>query len=418
MPKNSLIKWKHFVLHSLGLSVAFFAPKLAKLVVYVLGARWLAAAGLGLFSYLHVMVEVFQHLFGAGLDNIAARYYRQGEDWRAYWRAGLVAKLLICGAGAVLALIWLSFPYDVLFALWFVLLMMGRIFYAYANTLLLSRRIILASAWSALVLVIGAVVGIKTAGVNGLLLAFVGERLTEVLILAAAVLKKEPLLLARFRADVWPKAYRIVRLSLPLWITQGFYILYSRLDALLVKQFLGYVDLARYALTYRIGEAPLFIFSAIADSSLAFFYRYPERVEVYYKRIAQGVFLLGLLAVGGLKLFARYNLIALLGRRYEKVAPFIGVYSWCVLLIALGMLNSCYLVVKRRERVFPGIGALVLLANLGGNLVFIPWWGVEGACLVSVLTAALNYILLRRAAGKAGPWDVAFVALVACLALL
>ncbi len=358
----------------------------------------MSQSGFGLFSYLHVAVELFQHCFGGGIDNVAARYYKQDSAWPTYWQGGIAGRLFICGIGAVIGLFVFNYPYNFLFAGWFILLMLGRIFYAYANTLLLSGWIISASTISAAVLIVSSIIGIKAAGVGGLLLAFVFERLTEVIILSAGVIKHERsiLNLPEFAA-LWAAIKKIVWLSIPLWFTQGLYILYSRLDAVLVKQLLGLEDLAVYALTYRFAEAPLLIFAAIADSSLAFFFREPELMSLHYRQIKRRVILAGGLIVIVIHVLIKCGFLSLLGDKYQGIAPLLASYSWALFFMGLNFITSSYVLARGMERVYPRIGVIVLVTNLLGNLILIPRVGVIAPCLVTVASSGVNYILLRLA---------------------
>lgn len=411
--------WKPFAVHGLYLSFSSFLFRLAKLIVQVIGARALSSRSFGLFSYVHALVEIFQNLFGGGIDTVAARSYGKGEAWKQSWWGGILLKAFLSLLGSLIGLLLIPFPYNLLFILWYIFSMQGRLWYAYSNALLASKAILVSGFVAEAVLLLAAIIGVKILGLGGLILAFVLERLTEWAVLTLAVVIREPhLLRAEEVRGALSASQEILRMAIPLWITQGLFILYSRLDAVLVKQLLGYEELAFYALTYRVAEAPLFLFGAIADSSLAFFIRQKEEMLESYGKITKNMLGIGFLLVAALHLFGYFGAVLIFSERYVGIEPLIGAYSWSIMFMGVNMVTTNYLLAQSKEKVFPRIALQVLGVNLLGNFALIPRLGAMAPCLVTVLTEGVNFVLQRREARGSFRWDIAIAGAVVAGAIL
>src|SRR3989338_1141792 len=112
-----------FYLHNVYLACNLFLFLLAKLLVQVLGARLLTPAFFGQFSYIYALIDIWNHLFGAGLDIAVPRTYKTREDWPELWKRAALLKAALGVLGSLFGFFLLPWPYSLLFALWHIFFM-------------------------------------------------------------------------------------------------------------------------------------------------------------------------------------------------------------------------------------------------------------------------------------------------------
>ncbi|MFC1522984.1 hypothetical protein ACFL6Y_11305 [Elusimicrobiota bacterium] len=409
---------KSFGVHSGHLLFNFTVFRLAKFFALILGARGLSTTSFGIFSYTYAFIDIFYHLFGAGVDLAGARSYKNKPDWREIWQTAAIARGFLSFLGVVAGFVMIDFPYSIVFAFWYFFFMQGRLWYAFANTKLLSRSIVYAGFLSESALLIAALIGMKMFGLIGFMAAFAIERGVEACFLMRVIAKDEPQVFQGFDfALLIKRAKHLISQSYMLWAMQAFSILASRIDSLLVKAYLGYSKLAFYSIAFRTVEAPLFIFAAIADGALAFLIRNPKNRKDFAGkslRWALAIGIIGAVCFQGFSFLATY----VFGDRYQGVEPILASYAWVLALRGTNMASTSYFVSIGKEKALLLIALCGLFISIAGNMIVLPRWGVAAVPLIAVLTEGTIFVLRQRSAF--GTWikEALFVILVFVAALL
>lgn len=352
-------------------------------------------------------MDIWQHVFGAGLDLTASRARgRSGQeteapahpnDWRQTWAqmAGARLGLSVLGAGAGLFIF--RWPYNLIFAAWHLCFMQSKFAYTLVNTMLYPKGIVAAGILSQGGLILGAYAGLKYFGAPGFVAAFVLERLIEAIVLWIALFHREPPLRQKIISCLNPglwiaplKRWMLLEGGLTIWVAQLLGVLVARTDNVLIGRMLGYTSLAYYSLAFRSMEAPLFIFGAIADGSLAYFVRHQEERHVHYAKAMQAALAAGIGCAMALTAFGFLLAEYTFGDQYRGVGPLVAFSAWTLVPRGLNMISSSLLLATHRERLMLVSSAAGLAANITGNLILIPIWGVWGAPACAILSECLT----------------------------
>lgn len=393
-----------FFLHHFYLSLNLLLFRLVKFLVQVLGARVLAPAAFGYFSYLYSLMDIWNHVFGAGLDIRAARTRAAGPE---AWPPITTGRFFLSLAGAGAGLAVFQWPYNLLFALWHVGFLQSRLAYSYVNTLLFPKGIVLSGLASQAALLAGAYWGLKLWGLAGFIGAFALERLIEAGFLYGFAARLEPSLLGRLREATAPRVWVP---SLRQWISregggviaagQLIGVLSARLDTVLVQALLGYSALASYSLAVRTCEAPLFLFAALAESSLAYFVRHPQERPQLWARSLTMALLAGFGLALAVSLFGFLAASWVFGAQYQGLGPLIAVSSWVLIPRGVNMVSSSFLLASGGEKILLVTSASGMMFGLLANIALIPWFGVWAPAVVAtvaeLVTAVLRYRLIPK----------------------
>lgn len=386
-----------FILHNFALSVNLLIFRGAKFVAHILGARLLSSYAFGVFSYLFTLMDIWAHLFGLGIDVVASRSYRSTQT--LLWQQAAWLKAGLSLLGVIAGFLFLPWPYGIFFGLWHWFFMQGRLAYSYANTLLYPKGIIWAGAVAEAALLGAAVIGIKTWGLLGFLGAFILERFLESFCLWAIVLWRE-----KEMRRGWLHSFVSLLASGKRWDNQPFWqplflvglcqllgVLAARLDSLIVRWHLDYQALGYYSLAFRCAEAPLFLFVALADSSLAYFIRHPEQQKKVYRAAMRSAFFVGLLMAAGLSLFALTAAEFIFGSQYKGLGPLLAAYAWVVVLRGANMVSSSFLLASKQEKVLLASSLGGLIFSMACNAYLIPMAGLVVPVLSAVITEGIIY---------------------------
>ena len=190
-------------------------------------------------------------------------------------------------------------------------------------------------------------------------------------------------------------------LALPMILISGIGLLLNRTDIIMLGSFMGPAESGVYAIGSRFAELATFGLAAV-NTVLA-----PRISEMYHAgerdrlqglvAVAVGFSLVFTLCVAAVLGAFGQVLLALFGERFPA--------AYLPMLILLGgqIINALagsvgYLMImtgRQREAAIILFAALVV--NVGGNLAFIPQWGLQGAATATGLSIAfLNVALLIR----------------------
>ena len=408
-----------FYIHNAYLALNFFIFRLAKFFVQALGARILAPVAFGYFSYLYSLLDIWNHVFGAGLEIKASRSWPgQGQGGapgplerpgHGFWPQIVVGRLVLSFAGAATGLVVFRWPYNLLFALWHVFFLQSRLAYSFVNTLLYPRGIVISGFVSQGMLAICAYWGLKRWGLTGFMAAFVLERLAEGVCLWVFVMMRRPEFLGSLRAALWPaswlgclRRWLTQESGTVIWVAQLLGVLGARLDSVIVQLLLGYSSLAFYSLSFRTCEAPLFLFAAIADSSLAYFVRHPQERGSLYRQGMKMALGAGFALALAVTIFGIFGASFVFGPNYPGVGSLIAVASWVLIPRGANMVSTSFLLATGGEKILLLSSASGMAFGLLANIALIPWFGVWAPAIVAIaaesVTGWMRYELMRSVA--------------------
>lgn len=175
------------------------------------------------------------------------------------------------------------------------------------------------------------------------------------------------------------------------YILSGLMIaIYGATDKLMLKQMLDESAVGYYALALSISTMWTFVLSAIIDSLKPSIMRYHNENKDLYERTNRKlyavVFYVSLLASICIVVSAPLFIRIVYGEKYLPAIEPLRIVVWYVAFSYLGVARDIWIVCERKQKhlKYLYIGSAVL--NIILNAVLIPFWGVNGAAVASLLT--------------------------------
>ena len=179
--------------------------------------------------------------------------------------------------------------------------------------------------------------------------------------------------------------------SAPIWVATLLGLLYFKIDVLILRAIAGDAELGAYSAAYKVFEAAAILPTVVMAAGLpplARAHRDPARRR-HWERLLAAV----LLAMGGLVAAVAYGarrpIVALLfGTDFVAAIPSLGILAAAIPLSFLNAGLLQFLVARGLERRNVVLTGVVLMINVGVNLVAIPRLGGSGAAWATVVTEA------------------------------
>ncbi|MBJ9991090.1 lipopolysaccharide biosynthesis protein [Paenibacillus sp. S28] len=177
-------------------------------------------------------------------------------------------------------------------------------------------------------------------------------------------------------------------------------------DRFLIKGYMNLSSVAVYSIGYKIGMLmnPVFI-NPFMSVFTAFKFRAYKEADGAEK--IRGMFrmynFLGWLCVLGLSLFANVAVQLVAPGNYEAAADVIPIISFSYFLSGSIAFYSLGLHIANKMRINYLITMLAAVLNVACNIVLIPWFGIYGSALATVISYAVTNIVFHHYGSKYYP---------------
>lgn len=190
--------------------------------------------------------------------------------------------------------------------------------------------------------------------------------------------------LKKFVGQTWPMGVYMILFS-------G----YDRaIDSVLIKQLIGVKDLAYYGLAYKIYGSLIQPAYFLINSVFPLMSGKTENKRKLFWQTT-GLMLLGALIVAPTIYFLSPLIIGVLaGSAYLASVEVLRILLVAMVFAYLGHLVGFTLIAKGKQKLILIVGVISLIVNIGGNLLFIPKFGIVGAAWVTVVTEAVAGLLM------------------------
>ncbi len=217
----------------------------------------------------------------------------------------------------------------------------------------------------------------------------------------------------------------LLQSSWPLAAILVLNVIYFRIDMLVLALFRAPSEVGLYSAAYRLIESGLFFPAMFGGLLLPYLSRAWQRQQKKYSRqlIEQALSLLLLgatFAVVVLNLKAEPIITLIAGTDFAAAAPLLQILSFALAVMFLGNLFGFVLIATRQQMVLLKLYAVLALASLLVNLVFIPRWGALAAASTTVATESVAALVAAIVVWKDVRYTVSptFVLRLALVALL
>jgi O-antigen/teichoic acid export membrane protein len=231
------------------------------------------------------------------------------------------------------------------------------------------------------------------------LIAFVWVMLLESIVVGIV------LLFVYAKVVMNPKHWHITRTrvksllqdSWPLIISSAAWIVYTRIDQIMIGQMLNDQALGYYSVAIKLSEmaniVPIIIAFSIIPALTALrktdVVLYRHRFQMTYDTVV-GLMLLAAITITFLSDFI---ITLLFGSAYVEAAPVLTIHIWSAIFIAMATVSGKYLINEGLQKITMQRHLTGVLINIPLNFVLIPIYGIEGAAYASLFSLAFsNYI--------------------------
>lgn len=188
----------------------------------------------------------------------------------------------------------------------------------------------------------------------------------------------------------------ILSLSVPLLFVAAFTEIYSRIDQIMLKNYLDIQAVGFYSAAVRITELWYFIPNIIMGAMFPAFVNTKENIPEYKKRMRMLLFLLSFIAIVisiSVFLLGSYVIGLIYGSEFAASSPILSIYILSLLGSFLSFILYQDLFIKNKLYLIISISATTALVNIILNYYWIPLKGAAGAAWATVISYSLIPIL-------------------------
>ena len=189
--------------------------------------------------------------------------------------------------------------------------------------------------------------------------------------------------------------------SWPLMFAYMSYLIYAKIDRIMIKEMLDEHNVGIYSAAYILYEAPLFISLMIAKSV------YPILVQYYqdnknkffqlYSTLSSYMTLLSYLIVLFIFIFHEILIQITFGESFEESSKILMLLSFGMIPMFNAVLRSSYITISGNQKIILYTTLFSAMLNIVLNLLLIKAYGVIGAVYATVFTQTLSLIVLNFA---------------------
>jgi len=190
-------------------------------------------------------------------------------------------------------------------------------------------------------------------------------------------------LLAR---QLWTSAW-------PLMLSGAAIFIYTRIDQVMVEYFLGTKAVGYYAVAVKLtevwgiipGVVCASLFPAIINAKKTDAESYRRRLKNLYILLISAALIIALIMTG----LAPYLIRLLFGADYLPSIGLLQIYVWSNIGLFWGWALSQYLMSENLSRIIFIVNFTAMLLNIALNLILIPWIGLNGAAIATLISYSI-----------------------------
>ena len=190
---------------------------------------------------------------------------------------------------------------------------------------------------------------------------------------------------------------KLLKISWPMGIYLLVFSAYDRaVDSLMIQRFLGASEVAWYGLAYKIYGVLIQPAYFLVNGIFPMLSKREKQSAPnnLFKTSAIVLFLSSILIILGVWVMAPTMVFLLAGNEFAASVGVLRILIVALLFAYMGHLVGFTLISKEGQKDMLGLGLIILVFNLIGNLMAIPRYGIMGAAIVTVFTEILSLGLM------------------------
>ena len=189
--------------------------------------------------------------------------------------------------------------------------------------------------------------------------------------------------------------------SWPLMFAYMSYLIYARIDRIMIKEMLGEYSVGIYSAAYVLYEAPLIISLMLAKSVYPLFVQYyhenKNKLFNYYTTLSCYMTLLSYLIVLFIYIFHEKLIQITFGDNFEDSSRILVLLSFGLIPMFNAFLRSSYITISGNQKIILYTSLFSSIFNVITNYFLINEFGLQGAVYSTVLTQILSLFVLNAA---------------------
>lgn len=372
--------------------------------VFVLMARHLGPENFGLFNYIVALVSLFGAIAVLGLNAIVVK--ELVEDSNKEKILGTTFVLRITGAVVsyffLVLTIYLLRPNDDLSKYLIVIIGISLLFassdvvkYWFESQINSKYAVIVENS----VFLVFAVVKLFLIYNNASIEAYVYVAVVESVFLFFGLFYmyyKQGKLLNKWHFNK-EKAKNLLSQSWPLIVSSAAWIIYTKIDQIMIGQMLSDEEVGYYSAASRLSEVANFLPAIITLSIVPALIKLRLKNDILYNYRFQQLYYLvvTLMVVVAIiaTLFSELIITFLYGEIYLSSASVLSIHFWIVIITSLAIVSGKYLVNAGLQKITMQRHIIGVLLNIPLNYFMIPVYGINGSAIASLLSLFVaNYV--------------------------
>ncbi len=364
-------------------------------------ARSLGVDAFGNFSYVISFVFFFVILSNLGIDTILTRELSKPEqDWNGYVRTSLSLKtaLSLLAIGIIVVISRFINPE----LQWPIIIRASvLLFMAYTQTLSAVFQAKIKLLYPAIANAINKMLFFILAA----LVLSVSKSLTLLIAATSLSFLAECILLSFFARDIIDFrlgfnagiARKLLKESLPLALSTTFYMVYLRVDVLMLQWMKSAEAVGFYTAAFNLSEALNMVPGAFMTAVFPLMAKYHDSEKDKFSLVSglsmKFLYVLVFPMVAGVVLLAKPIIILFYGQAYlpSVAALAILIFSTGFVFLSIGLTKL--IIVREKTNLIAWVAFIGALVNVGLNLYFIPRYGMVGASITTAATEGLIAVI-------------------------
>lgn len=403
MEKSKIIKNFGF------LSLSEVVTRIISFFVIIFIARYLGDVGLGTYSFVFAFCGILLGFSDMGAKDFIVRDISKNKSLtQKYLNNLLVLKLLfavVMVGIAVLIINLLGYQQDVIKLVYLTLAIvfiesLNHFFctFFWAHEMMEVPTI----AFIAERIVAGPlVIAMLVAGykLNVILNAFLISQIISFFVLFPRIKKIVNKVRLEFDFKFWKN---IVATSWPFWVTGLCVYVYYRTDIIMLSFFRETMEIGWYSAAYKVIDTLTTLAQIVILAVFPMLSQLNTSAKGLYQKTFNLLFVIIFpIAIGSILLAPRI-IYFIYRQQFINSAIALQILVWAEVFLFINFMMGYLLNALNKQRLFMKATIVCVVTNIFFNLVLIPKFGFKGAAIATVITQAINFVVLYRYTKKEG----------------
>lgn len=376
------------------------------LIVGIHVTRYLGPEQVGILSYVGAFVAIFAGIAKLGADDIVVKeiVISTNDKYRilgtAFWLKTIGTFLMIILISITLLFLNVDQNTEL-----YIYIVAGGIFFQsfevvdfYCQAQMLMR---LVSICRIVQIIISAILRIYLVSIGAdltdfILLTLIDQLSIAIMLLILYFTQENKGFIQYFDLSL---TIRILKQSWPLLLSYLSYMIYARIDQVMIKNMIDEKALGYYSTAYKLYEIPQFIAFIFARNMYPLLTkRYSEDIDSFTQIMNSGTSIMTLISyflVFFFWLFSDKLIYVLYGAQFAESAHILFGLSLCLIPMFNGCLRSTYLNITNNQKILFYTSVISTVLNVVLNYYWVKFYGVMGGVYSIITTQFVALLLLN-----------------------